>query len=80
MATRKPFTSDSLSYPQKTDSELEKRISLLEAKSHTPCQGGSSKLKTEELPPLASKKQSSVHDRISALENRLDALIEQLSK
>lgn len=80
MATRKPIISDISSYSSKNDSEVERRLAALESKSHTPCGGGSAKLNKEELPALAPKKQSTVNDRIAALENRLEALIAQLSK
>jgi len=80
MATRKPIISDISSYSPKIDLEVERRLAALESRSHVPCGGGSSKLNNEELPDLPPRKESTINDRITALENRLEALIAQLSK
>lgn len=60
------------------DVEVEGRLKALEAKAHEKCDGGGAKLNAEGLPPLASRKDEAFK-RITALEERLEALIAALS-
>lgn len=60
--------------------DLEKRIVELERKSHTPCSGGSTKVDLSTLPDLPPKKQTSIEQRLTALENRVEELIKLLSR
>ena len=83
--TASSFESDANLSPKSTDNvdvqRIEKRLQALEAKSHTPCQGGSgsAKVNAEELPGLPPRKSTAIHDRLNALEARLEALIKKLS-
>lgn len=61
-----------------TAAKVEERLSALEAKAHEKCDGGGAKLNAEGLPPLASRKDEAFK-RITALEERLEALISALS-
>ena len=65
----------------KYDVEVEGRLKALEAKAHTPCDGGgkSAKVDAAALPALAPRKTTPAQGRIDALEARLEALIAQLS-
>jgi len=61
MATRKRATSETGAYMSQYDQEVEKRLSALEEKSHSPCGGSGSS--------------SDLEERVAALETKLDALI-----
>lgn len=82
MATRKRVTSETGAYMSQYDQEIEKRLAALEAQSHTPCGGGASSasIDTTAIPALPERKTSDLYQRVAALENRLEALIAQLSK
>lgn len=82
MATRKRVTSETGAYMSQYDQEIEKRLAALESQAHTPCGGGatSASIDAAGLPPLPPRKTSDLYDRVSALENRLEALIAKLSK
>lgn len=81
MATRKRVTSETGAYMSQYDQEIEKRLAALEAQSHTPCGGASSaSIDTTAIPALPERKTSDLYQRVAALENRLEALIAQLSK
>jgi len=60
------------------DVEVEGRLKALEAKAHEKCDGGGAKLNAAGLPPLASRRDEEIK-RITALEERLEALIAALS-
>ena len=61
------------------DVEVEGRLKALEAKAHEKCDGGgATKLDASTLPPLASRRDEAFK-RITALEERLEALIAALS-
>jgi len=60
------------------DVEVEGRLKALEAKAHEKCDGGGAKLNAAGLPPLASRRDEAFK-RITALEERLEALIAALS-
>ena len=60
---------------------LEKRIVELEKKSHTPCGGGSkAKADLSSLPELPPRKQTPIHQRVAALEDKVEQLIKLLSE
>ena len=61
--------------------EIEARLKALEEKSHSPCQGngGSAKINASDLPGLPPRKSTAIHDRLNALEARVEALIKKLS-
>lgn len=65
----------------KYDVEVEGRLQALEAKAHTPCDGGSKSVKVdlEALPAIPPRKTTDALGRLNALEARLEALIKQLS-
>lgn len=60
---------------------LEKRIIELEKKSHTPCSGGgNAKVDLSSLPELPPRKQTPIHQRLAALEDKVEQLIKLLSE
>ena len=62
-------------------SEIEKRLSQLEKISHKPCGGASNeKVDLSDLPQLPPRKTTDIYNRVTAIENKLEALIEKLSK
>lgn len=85
MARIRNYTSTTSSevdaYKSTNTNEIEARLQALEAKSHTPCQGGSgsAKVNAEDLPGLPPRKSTAIHDRLNAVEARLEALIKKLS-
>lgn len=61
--------------------EIEKRLSQLEKISHKPCGGSSNeKIDLSGLPELPPRKTTDINTRVTAIENKLEALIEKLSK
>lgn len=71
-----PSTSSQQNY-----SDLEKRIVELESKSHTPCSGGGNKkADLSSLPDLPPRKQTPMHQRLAALEDKVEQLIKLLSE
>ena len=82
MATRKRVTSETGAYMSQYDQEIEKRLASLESQAHKPCGGGatSASIDTTGIPALPERKSSDLYQRVTALENRLEALIAKLSK
>lgn len=74
-------SSGSDAYKSTDTTQIEARLQALEEKAHKPCQGngGSAKVNAEELPGLPPRKSTAIHDRLNALEARLEALIKKLS-
>jgi hypothetical protein len=61
-------------------SKLEERLEKLEKVSHKPCGGSQpAKFDLSNLPQLPDKKTTTVEKRLSALEDKLEELINRLS-
>lgn len=68
------------SFTQNSTSDLEKRVVELERKSHTPCGGSSIKVDLSSLPNLPERKSTTIEQRLTALENKVEELIKLLSQ
>lgn len=78
---KNPFVNQNLQTTQQySNSDLEKRVLELEKNSHTPCSKFSSKVDLSSLPELPPRKQTTIEQRLTALENKVEELIKLLSQ